>query len=221
MRIKRVSLLCLAFLVLGSGAAYAAVPNQIKATVTSLKYIVEGQSFTPISKSKPVIINGEYYIPASVLKESTKINITADKSNLYIGDKKVEVPIIKEKIEGGYGSGFSKLSKYTVFNGVDYKEVMVSDKLFGSTDVILYPEGKYQTFTLKAFTLGYKAEVTVSDYKTDTVVKTIKLEPDTELATSEMNITGISKLRIRITSLESNSDSKGADVVILPTSSYK
>ncbi|WP_379143706.1 stalk domain-containing protein [Paenibacillus sp. sgz500992] len=223
MKLKKVGIIAIASLMLGSTVAFAA-SNEVKGTISTLKYKLNGIDWAPSANAaKPVVINGQQYIPVSVVTEATKINITVDKSTntIQIGEKAKSVPLFKEKSLFKHNIGFSKNVAYSNFQGKDYKEVIAASKLYGSANAVLYPNKKYQTLVVDAFALGYKAEIHFVNKNTKEELKGILLEPDTGVTTTEINVAGVNEIEVEVVSLESFSDKKGADVVILPTSYYK
>ncbi|NJJ37802.1 stalk domain-containing protein [Paenibacillus apii] len=223
MNFNKVTLTAFATLLLGGTVAYAA-SNEVKGVISNLKYKVNGYAWSPSANSaKPVIINGQTFIPASVVTQATKINITVDAATktLQFGEKLNKAPIFKESIKFKNAVGFSNNAAYTKFNGVDYKEVVAAPKIYGDGNLILYPNKKYQTLTIDAFSVGYKAEIHFVDSASKNELKTIMLEPGTGITSSEINIAGVSEIAVKLQSLESNTDKKGADIIILPTSYYK
>ncbi|KWX73876.1 hypothetical protein [Paenibacillus jilunlii] len=223
MNFKKVAAVSILTLLLGSTVAFAAA-NEVKGTISNLKYKLNGFDWAPSANSaKPVVINGQQYIPVSVVTEATKINITVDKSTntLQIGEKQNSVPLIKEKALFNKDMGYSQNPAYVNFNGVNYKEAIVASKVYGLAVATFYPNKKYQTLVVDIFTLGNKAEIQFVNNATKEELKTILLEPGTKLTSSEINVAGVSEIGVVVFSLASNTNKKGADVVILPTSYYK
>ena len=223
MNFRKVWVISVASLLLGSTVAFAGT-NEVKGTISNLKYKLNGFDWSPSANSaKPILINGQQYIPISVVTEATKINITVDKSTntIQIGKKQKSVPLFSEKSLFKNNIGYSKNAAYINFKGVNYKEVVAAPNVYGSADGVLYPNKKYQTLVIDSFAIGYKAEIHFVNKATKEELKTILLEPDTGVTSMEINVAGISEISFEIVSLESYSSKKGADVVILPTSYYK
>ena len=223
MKLKKVGIITIAALLLGSTVAFAA-SNEVKGTISSLKYKLNGFDWSPSANSaEPVVINGQQYVPVSVVTEATKINITVDKATntIQIGEKQKTVPLFTEKSLFKNNIGYSKNAAYINFKGMNYKEVLAAPNIFGSADGALYPNKKYQTLVIDSYTLGYKAEIHFVNKATKEELKTILLQPDTGVTSTEINVAGVSEIAFEVVSLESHSNKKGADVVILPTSYYK
>lgn len=223
MKARKIAIIVLSTIFLGSAVAVAAT-NEVKGTIQNLKYKLNGFDWSPSANSaQPVVINGQQYIPVSVVSEATKVNITVDKATntLQIGEKQNSVSLFKEKILFKNNIGYSKNAAYIKLNGVNHKEVIAAPKLYGSAEAVFYPNKKYQTLVLDSFTIGYKAEIHLVNKATKEELKTILLEPDTGITSTEINVAGVSEIEVEVVSLESHSSKKGADVVVLPTSQYK
>ncbi|MRN56862.1 hypothetical protein [Paenibacillus monticola] len=221
MKFKKVTLMALATLLLGGTVAYGAT-NEVKAVFTNLKYKVSGVAWTPSAKNspKPVIINGSTYIPISVITEATKTNIAVDKvsNTLIIGERANSTPLNKESIKFKSRVGYSQNPAYTIFDDKNYEEVIAAPGISYDAEATFYPNKKYQTLTINAFVIGDKgdtAEIHLVNSATNEELKTIMLEPDTGITSTEVNVAGVSEIAVRFKSFD------GVDFVVLPTSQYK
>ncbi|MBD7971276.1 hypothetical protein H9647_24740 [Paenibacillus sp. Sa2BVA9] len=78
MKLKKATILLSVFLLFGSSVAFAANTQTVKATISNLKYTLNGKNWAAKTTAKPVVINGTTYLPIGVVKEATKTNITVD-----------------------------------------------------------------------------------------------------------------------------------------------
>jgi|GEM_PF-3519267 len=218
MRFKKTGLLLLAFLMVGGTGAYAATKSKtVQATVSNFKYALNGSNWTPQSKTQPVVINGQTYIPVSLAKEATKTNITVDSKSgkMSFGEKLAKTPLDKEKMvyhTGNYAA-LTRDSKYTEGKN---KEVSLINNL---GYIEYFPQGKYQTMILDLKLFDGSGKIILKDLETGDQLQTLFLE-EGKIEQVEVNVTNISGKGIRL-SMEAESYSKGTALVVLPTSHYK
>ncbi|MGM1047896.1 MAG: stalk domain-containing protein [Bacillota bacterium] len=202
MKKKRVALAICALFMLGGTAVYAASP-QIKGTIQNFKYLLNGKSWN--QSDKPILVNGQYYLPVSVVKEATKTNVTIDKAKgtVHIGENLKETPILSNQVT--YYNAFLTRDKTYTSN---FKEVVITKGSLPS--VYLYPEAKYQTLVLDIMAIEEDAIVVINNQDKSEEMKSLLIPKDSK-EQIEINITGIKRLDVAI---------KGK-VVVYPTSHYK
>lgn len=220
MKKKNLVLMLTAMMLVGGTTTYAASSKTVQATVANFKYTVNGFNFAPSNSTKPVTINGQTYIPASVVKEALKTNVTVDAKSgkINFGEKLAETPIMNEKIDYAYRSALVKDSKYTTASSADYKEVILL-KETAYARVSFFPNNKYQTLVLNLITLDNDAKIVVKDEKTKEKLKTVIINKADGVSQLEIDVTG--KTEVSIESQEVLDPFQDTDVVIFPNSYYK
>ncbi|MGG4340952.1 stalk domain-containing protein [Paenibacillus lautus] len=202
MKKKKIVLAMTALLMLGGTAVYAAAP-QIKGTIQNFKYVLNGKAWS--HSGKPILVNGQYYLPVSTVKEATKTNITIDKAKgtVHIGEKLKETPILNEQVKY-YDAALTRDDAYTG----DFKEVILTKGSLPS--VYLFPQGQYQTLVLDICAIEKDATVVIKNKDTKEELKSLFVSQDiTEQI--EINITGMKQVEVEV---------KGK-AVVYPSSHYK
>jgi len=202
MKKRKVILAMTALLMLGGTAVYAAAP-QIKGTIQNFKYVLNGKAWS--HSGKPILVNGQYYLPVSTIKEATKTNITIDKAKgtVHIGENLKETPILSEQVKY-YDAALSRDDAYTG----DFKEVILTKGSVPS--IYLHPQGKYQKLVLDICAIEKDATIVIKNKDTNEELKSLFVSQDiTEQI--ELNITGIKQVEVEV---------KGR-AVVYPTSHYK
>ncbi|WP_160036959.1 stalk domain-containing protein [Paenibacillus sp. An7] len=217
MELKRITVLLSAFLLLGSSVAFAANTQTVKATVSNLKYTLNGKNWTAKTTAKPVVINGTTYLPVGVVKEATKTNITVDSKTgkINIGEKGVKTPFQQVSFDYDYFSN-TRNKSHTNIEGKEYKEVLYT-KFSAFAHDYSTPDKKYQTLHLDLFAPKETVEITVfEDLIDDRSLGNISVEPG-KVTSLEVNVTDVKKIMISL----KNFDNGEHEFVILPTSYYK
>ncbi|RAW13585.1 hypothetical protein DC345_19785 [Paenibacillus taichungensis] len=217
MKFKKTGLLLLAFLMVGGTGAYAASKSKtVQATISNFKYVLNGSNWTPQSKTEPVVINGQTYIPVSLAKEATKTNITVDAKSgkMSFGEKLAKTPFDKERIY--YFSTYAGLSRDSKYTENKYKEVVTIKNL---GHIVLYPNSKYQTLVLDLKLADGSGQILLKDEDTGEHIKSLFLEEGKQESV-EINVTSISNKGVRLY-MEADDFSKGTVLVVQPTSHYK
>lgn len=202
MQKRKIVLAMTALLMLGGTAVYAAAP-QIKGTIQNFKYVLNGKSWA--HSGKPILVNGQYYLPVSTIKEATKTNITIDKAKgtVNIGENLKATPILNEQTKY-YNAALSRDSQYTD----KFKEVILTKGSLPS--VYLFPQAKYQTLVLDVRAIQEDVTIIIKNKDKREELKSLFIPLD-KPEQIEINITGIKEVEVEI---------KG-NAVIYPTSHYK
>ncbi|ANA81721.1 hypothetical protein C7121_27190 [Paenibacillus glucanolyticus] len=202
MQKRKIVLAMTALLMLGGTAVYAAAP-QIKGTIQNFKYVLNGKSWT--HSGKPILVNGQYYLPVSTVKEATKTNITIDKAKgtVNIGENLKATPILNEQIKY-YNAALSRDSQYTD----KFKEVILTKGSLPS--VYLFPQSKYQTLVLDVRAIQEDVTIILKNKDNREELKSLFI-PQGKPEQIEINITGIKELEVEVR----------GNAVIYPTSHYK
>ncbi|MPY20551.1 stalk domain-containing protein [Paenibacillus glucanolyticus] len=202
MQKRKIVLAMTALLMLGGTAVYAAAP-QIKGTIQNFKYVLNGKSWT--HSGKPILVNGQYYLPVSTVKEATKTNITIDKAKgtVNIGENLKATPILNEQIKY-YNAALSRDSQYTD----KFKEVILTKGSLPS--VYLFPQSKYQTLVLDVRAIQEDVTIILKNKDNREELKSLFI-PQDKPEQIEINITGIKELEVEVR----------GNAVIYPTSHYK
>lgn len=202
MQKRKIVLAMTALLMLGGTAVYATAP-QIKGTIQNFKYVLNGKSWT--HSGKPILVNGQYYLPVSTVKEATKTNITIDKAKgtVNIGENLKATPILNEQIKY-YNAALSRDSQYTD----KFKEVILTKGSLPS--VYLFPQSKYQTLVLDVRAIQEDVTIILKNKDNREELKSLFI-PQGKPEQIEINITGIKELEVEVR----------GNAVIYPTSHYK
>lgn len=202
MKKRKIVIAMTALLMLGGTAVYAAAP-QIKGTIQNFKYVLNGKAWS--NSGKPILVNGQYYLPVNTVKEATKTNITIDKAKgtVHIGEKLKETPILNDQVKY-YNAALTRDNAYTG----DFKEVILTKGSLPS--VYLFPEGKYQTLVLDICAIEKDATIVIKNKDTKEELKSLFVSQDiTEKI--EINITGMKQVEVEVQ----------GNAVVYPSSHYK
>lgn len=215
MKLKKVTVLLSAFLLLGSSVAFAANTQTVKATVSNLKYTLNGKNWTAKTTAKPVVINGTTYLPIGVVKEATKTNITVDSKSgkINIGEKGAKTPF--QQVSFDYDDfNNTRNASLTNVGGKDYKEVLYTKFSSFALDYST-PDKNFQTLHLDLYAPKETINVSVFETGSDRSLGNISVEAG-KITALDLNVVNVSRIRIEAT-LTGNDH----ELIILPTSYYK
>ncbi|KOP64344.1 hypothetical protein AMS62_03035 [Bacillus sp. FJAT-18019] len=206
MKKRKIVIAMTALLMLGGTAVYAAAP-QIKGTIQNFKYVLNGKAWS--NSGKPILVNGQYYLPVNTVKEATKTNITIDKAKgtVHIGEKLKETPILNEEVNY-YNAA---LTRDDAFTG-DFKEVILAKKAYSSS-IYLKPGANYQSLVLDVSAIDKDSTIIIKNRDKKEELKSLFVSKETQ-EQIELNISGMKEVEVIV-------EANGGNVVIYPTSHYK
>lgn len=218
MKKKNLVLMLAAMMLVGGTTTYAASSKTVQATVANFKYTVNGFNFSPSNSTKPVTINGQTYIPASVVKEALKTNVTVDAKSgkINFGEKLAETPIMNEKISYDFGVALTKDGKFLSGDGKENKEVILFNDSVNR--ITLYPNNKYQTVVLNIQAIEDDLEVEIEDAKNSEPMRKEFVKVADGISQVEFSVVGKQSVYVRVSPVELKSKT---NVVIYPSSYYK